>query len=101
MARKKRLSYEEKMVKALRSIPNPIEDKRHGIFIYFIDERARSNESRFEHIIEKRHELLPSDIKRIPKCIKKPFLELIKKGRRHITFILDATTIATNILRCL
>ena len=76
MARKKRLSYEEKMVKALRSIPNPIEDKRHGIFIYFIDERARSNESRFEHIIEKRHELLPSDIKRIPKCIKKAIFRI-------------------------
>ena len=70
MPKKKKLTYEEKMIRALNSIPNPIEDTRHGISIYFVDNRARSNQSRFDHIIDKRHELLPGDIKRIPNKIK-------------------------------
>ena len=70
MAKKKGLSYEEKMIKALGCIPYPLEDKRHNIFIYLIDNAARSNETRFEHIINKRHELMPSDIKKIPRFIK-------------------------------
>ena len=64
------------MFEALKSLPNPIEDKRHNIDIYFNDDRARSNESRFEHVIEKRHELLPSDIKRIPNNIKKAIFKI-------------------------
>ena len=64
----------KKMMKAILSLPNPIEDKRHRIFIVFEDNRARSNETRFEHIINERHELKPSDIKRIPKMIKSSIL---------------------------
>ena len=39
--------------------------------IYFIDNRARSNQSRFEHIISARHGLKPSDFEKIPKRIKR------------------------------
>ena len=41
--------------------------------------RARSNESRFEHIAVSRHELLPSDIKQIPKRIETSILKKDKE----------------------
>ena len=69
MAKTKGLSYEEKMINALKKLPNPIKDNKHGIYIYLIDDRARSNESRFEHIVLERHELKQSDIARIIKEI--------------------------------
>lgn len=69
MAKTKGLSYEEKLIKALKELPSPLEDKRHNLKIYFDDNKARSNQSRFEHIVMRRHELLPSDIKRIPRYI--------------------------------
>ena len=70
MAKRKGLTYEEKLINALKKLPNPIEDKRHGIVIVFENDRARSNQSRFEHIAVLRHELRPSDIKQIPSGIK-------------------------------
>ena len=69
MAKKKYLSYEEKLIEALRKLPIPLEDKKHNIVIYFSDDRARSNQSRFQHIAMTTHELRPSDIERIPKHI--------------------------------
>ena len=80
MAKKKNLTYEEKMINALNTLPTPIEDKRHGISILIVDDKARSNESRFEHIIDPRHELQPSDIKRIPHGIK---TSLLKKDKER------------------
>ena len=71
MARKKRLTYHEKMVEALKKIPNPIEDKRHNIFIYFVNDQARSNQTRYEHLFEKRHGLTAHDIKHIKSGINK------------------------------
>lgn len=70
MAKRKGLSYEERMINALRKLPSPLEDKRHNLKIYFDDDRARSNESRFEHIVNQRHGLRPSDIERISRYIK-------------------------------
>ena len=69
MAKKTTLTYEQKISNAIYSLPNPIEDKRHSLLIYFIDNRARSNETRFAHIAQKRHKLNVSDILRIPKRI--------------------------------
>jgi len=65
MAKRKGLTYEEKMIAALSKIPCPIEDKKHRIFIYFANNRARSNETRFEHISLARHDLCLGDISRI------------------------------------
>ena len=79
MARKKGLTYEQKMIKALKALPNPIDDKRHNTKIYFINNRARSNETRFDHIIDERHELLPSDIKRIVNKIKTAVFRIDKE----------------------
>lgn len=70
MAKRKGLSYEQKLINALKKLPNPLEDKRHNIMIYFDDNRARSNQGRFEHIVNLRHGLKPSDIQRIPRYIK-------------------------------
>ena len=67
---KKRVTYEERIINAVKSLPNPLEDKRHSLFIYFVDDRARSNETRFTHIASKRHELTVYDIRRIPRQIK-------------------------------
>ena len=84
MSKKKGLSYEEKMINALKSLPNPIEDKRHRIFIVFENDRARSNESRYDHIISLRHDLTPRDIERITKGIKTAILK--KDKERTNTF---------------
>ena len=84
MAKRNGLSYEQKLVKALKKLPNPLEDKRHNISIYFDDNRARSNQSRFEHIVSVRHGLKPSDIERIPRYIKTCIFK--KEIRRSDTF---------------
>ena len=70
MAKKKGPSYEQKLINALKKLPSPLEDKRHNILIYFDDNRARSNQSRFEHIVSMRHGLKSSDIERIPRYLK-------------------------------
>ena len=75
MAKRKGLSYEEKMIRALNKIPCPLEDKKHRILIYFVNNRARSNESRFEHISLLRHDLNTNDIKRIVEHINESTLK--------------------------
>ena len=84
MAKRKGLSYEEKITNALKKLPNPLEDKRHNLKIYFNDDRARSNQSRFEHIVDDRHGLLTSDIEKIPRYIKTSKLK--KDPERKNTF---------------
>ena len=71
MRKTKGLTYEQKLIDALEKLPNPLVDKRHNLKIYFINDRARSNQSRFEHIINQRHGLRPSDLERITRYIKK------------------------------
>ena len=70
MAKKKNLKYDQNLIKALRQLPSIIEDKRHGFVIEIKDDRARSNETRFEHIAKKSHELKVRDIKAIPEGIR-------------------------------
>lgn len=65
MTKKKSLSYKGKITRAISRLPCPLFDKKHGIIIYFVDNRARSNESRYEHIGSPRHNLQPRDIERI------------------------------------
>ena len=76
---KKRLSHQEKVLNALRSLPVPLVDKKHGIEIYFLDSRARSNQTRFEHIGVKHHGLTAKDIHRIPKKLKDSELRIDKR----------------------
>ena len=71
MANKKYQTYAEKMEEALKQLPKPIVDKRHNIFIYLENDRARTNQTRVQHIIDARHDLCPRDILNIPRKIKK------------------------------
>ena len=71
MAKRKGLTYEQKLTNALKKLPNPLEDKRHNLKIHFADDRARSNESRFEHIVNQRHGLRPADIQRIQRYLNR------------------------------
>ena len=80
MVKKKGISHEQRIINVLNTLPEIIEDKKHRIKVMFADEHARSNESRFEHISLKRHELKPSDIKRIKREISNSVL-LQEKGR--------------------
>ena len=84
MTKRKGLSYEEKLIDALRKLPCPLLDKKHNLKIYFDDGRARSNESRFEHITNQRHGLLASDIERINRYINTSKLK--KDHERKDTF---------------
>ena len=74
MRKKKKLTYSERMIRAIECLPKPLVDKRHRLLIHFIDNQVRSNETRYDHIILKRHELVPSDIKRISECINESIL---------------------------
>ena len=76
---KKKLSHQEKVINALRSLPVPLVDKKHGIEIYFLDDRARSNQTRFEHIDVKHHGLTDKDIYRIPKKLNDSELRIDKR----------------------
>lgn len=69
MAKKKSIKYDQHLIEALKQLPSTIEDKRHGFIIEIKDDRARSNETRFEHIAKKNHELKVRDIKAIPEGI--------------------------------
>lgn len=84
MSKKNKLTHEQKLINALQKLPNPLEDKRHNILIRFVDDKVRSNETRFEHIVLARHELRPNDFKRIVTHIKNAKLK--QDGERKGTF---------------
>ena len=70
MARKSSEKYDNRIIEALQKLPKQIEDKRHGFVIEVEDDRARSNETRFQHIAKKEHLLKARDIEAIPEGIK-------------------------------
>ena len=75
MPKKKKQTYEERMIEALNALPNPLKDAKHRISIVLENDRARSNETRLEHIMDFRHDLTPSDIKRIQRKINDSVLK--------------------------
>lgn len=69
MTRRKNPHYNyQKLMDALKVLPNPMEDKKHGLLIY-IEGNARSNQTREQHIIKESHELKVRDIELIPNGI--------------------------------
>lgn len=88
MTKVKGLSYETKMINALKALPIPIEDTKHDLLLHFANNRARSNESRYEHILKNSHRLTPKDIKSIPEGIKKSKLKKDKYRKRTFEYIL-------------
>ena len=61
--------YEQRIIDALKRLPKVIYDKKHNLNIHIEDDQCRSNETRFEHIAKKYHELKVRDIEAIPKGI--------------------------------
>ncbi len=70
MKKKAGAKYDQKLIEALEKLPSTIEDKKHGFTIVVRNDQARSNETRFEHIAKKNHELKVRDIELIPEGIK-------------------------------
>ena len=65
MTRRKPSTYDPtKLLEALEKLPNPLIDKKHNLSIY-IEGRARSNQTRAEHIVEYGHDLKVRDIELI------------------------------------
>ena len=62
-------NYDQKIIDALKKLPNIIYDKKHNLSIYIENDKCRSNETRFEHIAKKYHELKVRDIESIPEGI--------------------------------
>ena len=62
----------EHLLNAIRKWPNPMYDKRHGFYIY-IEGRARSNQTREEHMVEYGHDLKVRDLDAVPNGIKNYF----------------------------
>ena len=58
------------LIKAIEKWPNPMYDKRHGYYIY-VEGRARSNQSRVEHIVKRGHDLKVRDLDLVPEGISK------------------------------
>ena len=76
MKRRNGITYEQKLIDALEKLPSPLIDKKHNLKIYFVNNRARSNQSRFEHITDLKHGLLASDIERIVRYINSSKLKM-------------------------
>lgn len=72
---------------ALNTLPYPLEDLRHNLLLHFDDDKARSNESRYEHIIKGSHKLFPRDIAYIPEGIKNSKLKKDKRRKRTYEYI--------------
>ena len=77
--------YDLKLIEALKKLPSQIEDKRHGFIIEIKDDRERSNETRFEHIAKKNHELKVRDIEAIPEGIIR-YIKYVKSEEMENTF---------------
>ena len=71
MTKKTNEKYDLRLIEALKKLPSQIEDKKHGFIIVVRNDRARSNETRFEHIAKKNHQLKVRDIELIPEGINK------------------------------
>ena len=72
MARKNtKRDYDQNLLNALKKIPHVIEDKRHNLTIHFENDDARSNQSRFEHIVKQSHRLTVKDVETIDKELTK------------------------------
>ena len=67
--RKAKVFNQKRLITALKSLPNPIYDKKHMLNVYVDEGRARSNQTRVEHITKHSHGLKVKDINSVPKGI--------------------------------
>lgn len=61
-----------KLIEAISKWPNPMFDKKHNLYIY-VEGRARSNQTRVDHIVDYSHDLKARDLELIPEGIKTYF----------------------------
>ena len=76
---------DQKIIDALKKLPNCIYDKKHDLKLYLNNNKSRSNETRFEHISKKYHELRVRDIKSIPEGINN-YIEYVKNKHLKDTY---------------
>ncbi len=69
--KKKRSNNTNYLIEAIKKWPNPIYDSRHGYYIFIEEGRARTNETRIEHIVRKAHDLKVRDLELIPSYINR------------------------------
>ncbi len=73
MSRKKPHVYDPtNLIAAIKKWPNPMFDKKHGYYLY-LEDKARSNQSRTEHIVKFGHDLKVRDIELVPDGINNYF----------------------------
>ena len=60
------------LIEVIEKWPNPLYDKRHGYYIY-VEGRARSNQTRVEHIVKCGHNLKARDLELVPEGISNYF----------------------------
>ena len=70
--RKPKVYNPEHLIEVIKKWPNPMYDKKHGYYLY-VEGRARSNQTRIEHIIEYSHDLKARDLELVPDGIKNYF----------------------------
>ena len=69
MTKRKPTIYDpHKLIEAIAKWPSPIVDKKHNLSIY-VEGRARSNQTRIDHIVEYGHDLKVRDLELVPKGI--------------------------------
>ena len=82
--RKPQIYNPERLIEALNKLPNPLYDKKHDLKIY-IEGRARSNQTRIEHIVEYGHDLKVRDIESLQKGINN-YIDFRKDSEHKLTF---------------
>ena len=60
------------LIEAIRKWPNPIIDKKHNYAIY-LEEEARTNQTRIQHIVRQDHNLKVRDLENVPNGINDYF----------------------------
>ena len=71
--RKPRIYDPTHLIEAIEKWPNPMYDKKHNYYIY-VEGRARSNQTRIEHIVQNRHDLKVRDLNLVPSGINNYFV---------------------------
>ena len=79
------LEHDQHIIDALEELPKEIVDRKHNLNICLDNNYSRNNETRFEHIAKKYHELKVRDIKAIPEGIIK-YVKFEKSKEHKETF---------------
>lgn len=70
--KKPKIHNPNSLIKVIEKWPNPMFDARHGYCLY-VEGKAKSNQTRAEHIIQDRHDLKARDLESVPEGITNYF----------------------------